>query len=410
MQTAPLFEKLVSTNTNIANILGIEGAKDYKHVICQGGGDSAKTVSIIQMLCTCANLEPGTKTLIAADSMPNLKDGAIYTFERFVEPDFSPFIKSYHKTDKLITWTNKSMTKFKSFENEHEARGSLWDYAYFNESTLFSWDLYWQIQRKTRRQVFQDFNPTAAFWAHKNLVEGGEAQFRGKWKRFIVDHRHNPFLTKEQHDEYESITDPELFKVYSRGQTGKVTGLIFGHFKRLEKMPEDCDRYIWGIDYGYTNDPTAIVKVGIKGRNRYIQEVCYIRGTDKKEARYEQFELGSAAHIKQVLIDNGWKEGQVIYSEIDEQMILQLRKLRLPVYQARKGPGSKVAGISKLREFNCFYIGDNFHLEIMNYKYVTAIDALSGKIVLTNEPMDGYDHLCDASRYCIYTDALVNRL
>lgn len=396
MQTAPLFDYLVKTNTTIAKALRQEeGAQDYKHVICQGGGDSAKTVSIIQYLCTASIIEPCIKTLIAADTVPNLKDGAIYTYERYIEPDFKDFIKDYHKTDKLVLFKDGSQIKFKSFENEKTARGALFDYAYFNESNLFDYSLFWQIQRKTKRQTLQDFNPTAEFWAHKQIIQGGELQYKGKWIRFIVDHRHNPFLSEEEHAAYENISDPELFRVYARGQTGKVTGLIFGYWKRAYEMPP-CDRYIWGVDYGYTNDETAVVKIGVKGRTRYFQEIAYRPGM-------------TATEIRDTLDKHGRKPHETLYSEIDKEMILQLRKLGVSVQQIKKGPGSKVAGISKLREYECYYIGENFHSEVMNYQYVTAKDLLSGKEILTNEPRDGHDHLCDASRGAVYTDSFIVR-
>ena len=116
-----------------------------------------------------------------------------------------------------------------------------------------------RLQRKTRRRVIIDYNPTAPFWAHTNLIDGGEKQFAGKWKMYITDHRHNPFLSEDDHAMYENISDPDLFNVYLKGYDWKDKGLILGHFKEVDKIPQ-CDRYVWGIDYGYTNDPTAIVK------------------------------------------------------------------------------------------------------------------------------------------------------
>jgi phage terminase large subunit len=259
---------------------------------------------------------------------------------------------------------------------------------------MFNYDLFWQIQRKTRTQILLDFNPTSEFWAHSQIIKGQEAQYRDKWRHFILDHRHNPFLSEDQHKEYESISDPELFRVYARGLTGKVTGLVLGFFKQAETMPDDCDRYIWGIDYGYTNDPTALVKVGIKGRKRYFQEMTYMPGI-------------SAEEIVETMWRNGYNYSQPLYSEVDRDMIIQLRVKRINVIQAQK---SIAAGLSKLKEYECFYIGSNFHIEILNYKYVKAQDLLTGKDILTNTPTDGYNHLADASRYAHYTDCLINKI
>lgn len=213
-----------------------------------------------------------------------------------------------------------------------------------------------------------------------------------------VDNIHNlneKFI--ERYDAAKSGTDLNYYLTDVLGLIPSDAGnLILGHFKRIEAMPTDCERYIWGVDYGYTNDPTAIVKVGCKGRKRYFQELCYEPGL-------------SAKHIKQLLDNYGRKSSETLYSEIDKEMILQLRKLGVTVQQAKKGPGSRIAGISKLKEYECFYIGENYHTEVMNYKYVTATDQLTGKTILTNEPMDGNDHLVNASQYAVYTDSFIHK-
>lgn len=381
MITTPLFTKLREQEQKIA--------------ILQGGGDAGKTVTALQYLAIDSIENKNSITTVTGQDLPNLKRGALVSFRRYVYPEISAYVKTFNIAESTFHFYNGSIIEFKSFKDELDARGSERDNLFMNEANSQTWSMFWQLQRKTRRKVIIDYNPTAPFWAHTNLIDGGEKQFAGKWKLYITDHRHNPFLSADEHEMYENISDPDLFNVYSRGLTGKLKGLICGHFKQIERMP-DCDRYVWGIDYGYTNDPTAIVKIGIKGRARYMLECCYTAGL-------------SAQHIKQIFINNGWNHSQPIYSEHDAEMILQLRKLGMPVSQAKKGPGSLVAGLAKLREYECYYIGANFHTEVITYKYITAKDLLTGKEILTNEPMDGSDHLISAGRYGVYTDSFVNR-
>ena len=379
MITTPLFTKIREC--------------DKKIIILQGGGDAGKTVTALQCLAIDSIERPSTISTVTGQDLPNLKGGALRSFQKYVEPDVREFIKNFNISQTTYTFNNGSILEFKSFKDELDARGSFRDNLFMNEANSQPYAMFWQLQRKTRRKVIIDYNPTSSFWAHTNLIEAGDSQFEGKWKYYQLDHRHNPFLTDEEHADYESISDPDLFKVYARGETGKITGLILGHFKKIDVMPP-CDRYVWGIDYGYTNDPTAVVKVGIKGRERYYQEICYDPGM-------------SAKHIKELMDNAGRKPNEPLYSEHDKEMILQLRKLGVQVTQAKKGPGSRVAGISKLKEFDSYYTGENFEKEIMNYKYVTATDTLTGKVILTNEPMDGQDHLCNAAQYATYTDSFV---
>jgi phage terminase large subunit len=107
----------------------------------------------------------------------------------------------------------------------------------------------------------------------------------------------------------------------------------------------------------------------------------------------------------------GLQPEDVIYSEADPNMINQLRQLGLPVLPAIKGPGSIAAGLSKMREHDWYVTDDSkeFWTEIQNYKWVMAEDVLTGKEVMTNVPIAGYDHLCDASRMADYTDSFRHR-
>lgn len=381
MIVGPLFNKLLHCRK--------------KKVVNQGGTSSAKTVTILQALaCKCVS-EPGIVVTVVGQDIPNLKKGAIRDFQIFVEkdPEIATHILYYNKSDRVVYFKNGSIIEFNAYQNEQDAKSGKRDYLFVNEANGIPYMVYWQLSIRTRKQVFIDYNPTAAFWVHEKLIGQPEVQL------YITDHRHNPFLSQEQHDEIENIADPELWKVYARGLTGMIKGLIFGHFKRVQAWPERVDRIIWAIDYGYTNDPTAIVKIGIVGRKRYFQEVCYQPGV-------------SAEQIRDLLLANGYEEGEMIYSETDANMIAQLRMLSLPVYPAIKGPGSIAAGISKVKEFECYYTesSTNIEMEISKYKWVTAQNLATGQEVMTNIPVDVFNHLCDAVRYGVYTDIFHQRM
>lgn len=383
MNTGPLFPLLINCQKRI--------------IVCQGGGDALKTTTILQTLAVKAIREPGSIITVEGEDIPNLKAGALRTFQRWVisDKEINSYITDYNKSDRVYTFKGGSIIEFKSFEDEQDARGAERDYLYMVEANSRPYNMFWQLQRKTRKQIFACYNPTSAFWCHEKLLneETADKQFKGKVQLYITDHRHNPFLTQEEHDAYENISDPDMFMVYARGKTGKIKGLIFGHFRKIERLPEQCDRIIWGIDYGYTNDPTALVKIAVQGRKRFCKECSYEPGL-------------SAGQIRDLLLLNGWQEGQPIYSEADPNIINQLRQLSLPALPAIKGPGSLAASISKVKEFECFYTADspNFEKEVNTWKWTTAEDVVTGKEVMTNIPVDAWNHLCDGTRYAIYTD------
>ena len=375
MKIAPLFNKLRSCTKRI--------------VVCQGGGDAGKTVSILQNIFIKLIEQPSMIATIVGQDIPNLKGGALRAFQRYVlDEELTQYVKDYNKTERTYTLYNDSLIEFKSFEDEQDARGGERDYLFINEANAIQYNVFWQLKRKTRKQVFIDYNPSSPFWCHEQILSGTGVD---TFQLYRTDHRSNPFLTAEEHAAYESIKDPELFRVYARGLTGKVTGLILGHFKKCPAPPEQYDRVCFGLDIGYVNDPTALVKMYIKGNTRWFIELCYKPGM-------------SAQEIRDLLITNGYTSSTPVYSEADPNMINQLRRLAIAASPAIKGPGSIAAGISKLREHECFYMGDNFEKEIVNYKWVEAEDIVTGKTVMTNVPVDVWNHLADASRYADYTD------
>lgn len=387
MKTGPLFLKLTECTKKL--------------IVCQGGGDAGKTVAILQRLAIKSINKKGQVSTVASQTIPAAKAGALRAFQKYVLPYVAKYIVKYNETERTYFFYNGSILEFKSYRDELAAQGSERDNLFMNECNHEDYNTFWQLERKTRDQVFLDYNPTHPFWVHDKVLpgDGQERKFFNKVQLYISDHRHNPFLSAEDHEAYETISDPDLFRVYSRGLTGKIKGLVLGHFKEwFEPFPINSQRYVYGIDYGYTNDPTAIIKMAVDGRRRVVQELAYESGIP-------------AETIKNILIHSGWKPGQDIFSEADPNMINQIIMLGVTVYPAIKGPGSIAAGISKSKEHECFYTTDskNFKAELGVYKWIEATDVITGKNVLTNQPVDAWNHCCDAYRMADYTDSFRNR-
>jgi phage terminase large subunit len=394
MKTAPLFLKLLNCVLRI--------------IIVQGGGDAAKTVTILQYLAIRAIQNKGIQVTIVGIDVPNLKRGALRAFKKYVasHPQVAPYITFYNKTDREYHFSNGSVISFVSFEDAEDARGAEHDYVFMNEVNLMSYNLFWELQRKCRVQVIMDYNPTFAFWAHAKLIYGGEAQFIGKIQLLIVDHRHNPFLTADEHAAYESISDPERFRVYARGQTGQTKGVIF-RFKKVDRIPDGCS-FGFGMDIGYTTDKTTIVKISIIGKDHYYQELLY-KSNDEIQDEINEKKLTDEAgkpltiegYIKRILVTNGMTKSTMVWGDHDKAMSNKLRRLGVPYRMAKKGPNSVVASISSVKRYNGHYLNSpNLEEEIKTYIWQTAVDQLTGNEVSTGEPVDDKpDHLIAAIRY-----------
>lgn len=371
---------------------------------------AGKTVNILGALATLAAEDTIGVTTVTSMSMPHLKGGALRDFEMYVYPDFKSAIAKYHRTDHIFTFKGGHMMEFKVFDTEFSARGPRRKRLFVNEANKYPWMTYWQLDNRSDQTII-DYNPTIRFWAHEKLENDGETKF------YISDHRNNPFLSDQKHREIEAFYNPaapvydkdgnvigtkesgskELFKVYARGLTGNVTGVIFPYWECIDDgdFPKDKEQeWIYSIDFGYTNDPTAIVKICKIANTLFIKELAYETGM-------------KPIAIKQILVANGYNESMPLYCEHDPDMIRSLRNIGIQAFFARKGQGSVNAGIELVNTFEVRYPNSSRNLHRERGMYIWEENEM-GKS--TNIPVDMNNHLMDAVRYGIYTKYLRNNL
>lgn len=373
-------------------------------VINQGGTDSGKTVAIIQVLTVIAATTEAPEIdpiiTVVSESVPNSKKGAYRVFQSLVNNNayIQSRIKEWNQSDRTITFKPTEPGKpcwimeFVGTTDEQNAKQGKRQYLFFNEPNSISWLIFWQMAKRTRIRTFIDYNPSAPFWAHEKLIgtkpEGND--LNAVVQLIISDHRHNPFLSEEEHRKTENIKDPELWDVYARGKTGNLQGLIYPNWKQIadKDYPWQDGSKFGGLDFGYTNDPTAGVQLCRIANNIFIHELCYETALPPQR-------------IKSIFKAQKFGEENIIYCEHDGDMIRQLRMMELLAIPARKGDGSIKAGIMKMKEYNVFYTASSKNIDFERKKYMWIKDPDTGKF--TNVPTDVDNHLMDAIRYGVYT-------
>lgn len=381
---------------NVSKVWNANHESTADIIINQGGTDSGKTYALMQLLFWYAITTEAPKIdpviTVVGESIPNLKKGAYRAAEGIYSSTtgLKEHITNWNKTDRVIYFKNGWIMEFISCENEQSAKNGKRQYLFVNEANGISYRIFWQLAKRTRRKVFIDYNPSAPFWAHEKLIgTTTTSNDFGKTVQLIIsDHRHNPFLTEQEHFQTENISDKELWKVYARGLTGNLQGLIFPKWKMIKDDDFPDVDFFGGLDFGYTNDPTAGVKIAVVGNNIFLQELCYEPGI-------------APVQVKEIFKAHGFNEDTHIYCEHDPEQISQLRRLRVMALMARKGVGSIKAGILKLNEYNVFYTESSKNIQIEKTKYMWEIDKITGQP--TNTPASGFDHLMDAIRYGVYT-------
>ncbi len=353
---------------------------DKRILINQGGTSSGKTYAIIDLLFVLNMQQPNLVTTVIGQDIPNLKSGAYRDAKniRMASPVYQQWYSRPNETDRIFTCLNGSIIEFKSFGDEQDARSGKRDILFVNEANGIGYDVYWQLAIRTRRRIFIDYNPTHRFWVHDNLIGNEDAEL------IISDHRHNPFLSEDEHQRIESIADEELFRIYARGLTGRIEGLIYRNWEMTDKMPENHKNRWIGIDFGFTNDPTAIVDIRLSEGMLFVDEIAYLRGLTNPK-------------IAEILNENGiGSQIQIIADSAEPKSIAELQNLGFKITGAWKGADSIKNGIDILKRYPLRITQRSLNIkqELLAYKWKKD---RNGQTV--NEPVDTFNHALDAIRY-----------
>jgi len=339
----------------------------------------------LQLLLVRAAEEPKQLITVVGQDVPNLKVGAIRTFEAIINETvfFAQMIKSVNRTDKVYTLHNGSRIEFKSFADEQDAKGGRRDYLFVNEANGISYDIFDQLNIRTSKQVFIDYNPTAPFWAHSELMGREDVQFFRSW------YVHNICLEQSIVKKIEAYRDnpkyDEKWRVYGLGKTGKTEGVIFKHVNWISEFPTNVKRHGWGMDFGFTNDPTTFIKCAVSDGELFAERWIYDYGMTTKDIDNALNQLGVS------------KRDPIIADSADPKTIKELKLLGWNIRGAKKGADSIRHGIDKIKRYEALNIVNDKYWKEEQISYIWGKDKKTNKS--TNKPVDKYNHLWDALRY-----------
>lgn len=347
-------------------------------VINQGGTSSGKTYAIMQNLFLHAIEEPNQVITVVGQDIPNLKVGALRDAETIVAASevLQSYINNYNKSDRVFTFFNSSIIEFKSYDDWQDAKSGKRDYLFLNEVNGIAKPIFDELYLRTKRKTYLDYNPNTEFWVHSDLIGKENVSL------IISDHRHNTFLDEKIHNKIEAIEDPELWKVYARGLTGKLEGVIFRDYNIVPNISLDAKLIGYGLDFGFTNDPTALIAMYNQNGEIVLDELIYEK------------------RLLNVDISNRMKElnvsGTIIADSAEPKSIAELQSYGWFVEASKKGPDSIRQSINVLKRYkiNVTQSSHNLKKELSAYKWKQSKE---GK--LENIPVDFMNHAIDATRY-----------
>ena len=352
-------------------------------IVNQGGTSSGKTYAILQVLFSLAINAECTTTVVGQD-IPNLKVGALRDALDIINADEAILqqLVFYNRSERVLSFRNGSIIEFNSYDNEQDAKSGKRDYLFVNEANGIPYNVFEQLSLRTRQKVFIDYNPDTSFWVHDKIIPLENTEL------IISDHRHNPFLTDKTRAKIEALKDKDedLWKVYARGRTGRVEGLVLKKWYVTTESFIDKELIGYGIDFGFTNDPTAMIEVRMQDGELWIKEVIYDTGLTNQD-------ISNRMDIADI------SRGTLIVADSAEpKSIEELRRLRWTVDGVKKGKDSIMFGINLLKGYtiNVDATSKNLIKELEQYRW--KVDKNGDSL---NVPIDNYNHAIDALRYLV---------
>jgi len=360
-------------------------AHKYRIIANKGGTRSTKTWSLLQLMLTIATSQRVLVSVVS-ESMPHLRKGAMRDFEQILESAEAREDKHYthNRTGHVYGFPNGGKIEFFSADSYTKVHGAQRDILYINECNNLDYEIFRQLAIRTSDTIFLDWNPRSRFW-FEDYLEGRE-----DCTLIHSTYRDNPFLSAAQIAEIESNkSDSNWWRVYGEGETGSVEGLVYTNWQIVDNSPQVCKREFYCIDFGFTNDPTAVLRVRLSGGELWVDELTYQRGMLN-------------ADIVQVLKDAGVpRNAEIVCDSAEQKSIAEINNIGgYRAVACTKGKGSIVAGITSVQAYKLNVTQNSLGLidELRNYSWKRDTNG-----AYINEPVDRYNHALDALRYGVTT-------
>ncbi len=354
---------------------------DKKIVVEQGGTRSGKTYNILLWIIFEYTYRNTGKTItICRKSFPSLRASVMRDFLDILRA-YELYNEEYHNKSSNEYHLNGNLVEFISLDQPQKIRGRKRNLLYINEGNELFYEDWQQLVFRTDGRIIIDYNPSDSFhWIYDRVIPREDCDF------YQTTYRDNPFLDKSIVDEIERLrdTDEDYWRIYGLGERGMSRATIF-QFGQAE-IPTEAKLISYGLDFGYTNDPTALVAVYQLENNLYLDELIYRTGLTNRDIH---------AHFQSFSLD---RRDEVFADSAEPKSIDELHRFGWNVKPTVKGADSVNAGIDILKRHKLFVTprSSNLIKELQNYKWV---EDKNGNLL--NKPIDAFNHGIDAARYAV---------
>lgn len=352
--------------------------------IVQGGTSSSKTFSILPLLINYAIITPNSEISIVSESVPHLKRGVIRDFKKIMQWTTIWKDEDYNRSSMTYNFSNGSWIEFFSADNPSKLRGSRRHVLFINECNNIpdGFEAYQQLAIRTSKFIYLDYNPTGEFWVNTELEGQSDTE------KIILTYKDNEgapdaavqeILKAKRKAETGNKFWLNWFRVYGLGLQGRLLGAVYENW---ETGPfQTVGKTVLGQDFGFSNDPSTLLKTNIDKKNKviYVKECFYL-------TKLTATQLGD--------LNKKHAGNDLIVADSADPRLINSLKQYCNIVPAIKGQGSIMYGIAMIQDYQL----------IIDPKSKNLINELQNYIWLEKKsqtPISKYDHLLDALRYAV---------
>lgn len=348
--------------------------------IIQGGSSAGKTIAILLILIDIAQSSKKTISVVS-ETLPHLKRGAIRDFLNIMEEHRYYKDDLWNKSELIYHFETGSRLEFFSADQPDKVRGPRRDILFINEANNLPYETYTQLAIRTNESIYIDYNPVSSFWVHEEIIPKLEHDF------IILTYKDNEGLPESIVKEIESRRSNKYFwQVFGEGQLGEIEGKIYKDWAIIDSIPHEARLERRGLDFGYTNDPSALVDIYYFNGGYIVDELLFQKGMSNKQIAD--------------IINAQPKKVLTVADSAEPKSIDELRLYGVNVMPAEKGTGSVMQGIQAVQDQSISVTKRSINIikEYRNYMWLTDRE---GRII--NEPDHTWSHSMDAIRYAMAT-------
>ena len=346
--------------------------------IVQGGSSAGKTIAILLILIDIAQSNKNKLISVVSETMPHLKRGAIRDFLNIMQAHKYYKDSNWNKTDFIYEFETGSKIEFFSADSQDKVRGPRRDILFINECNNVPYDTYTQLSIRTNEFIFLDYNPVSEFWVHSDVIPSLPHDFA------IITYKDNQALPQAIVEELERRKgNRQFWTVYGLGLVGVAEGKIYIDWAIVDEIPHEARLVRYGLDFGYTNDPTTLIAVYEYNGGYILDEILYKKGMSNKQ-------------IADVI--NNIQQALVIADSAEPKSIGELILYGVNVLPSDKGKDSVNAGIQYVQDQRISITKQSVNT-IKEYRNYFWLKDKNGKTL--NEPDVAWNHSMDSIRYAI---------